>query len=189
MLAALGMKTSVDADAFLDCARKVEALGAATPTPSPDVLSRASLLTNHLLEHFGALTADGDGDGGVAAAAFCASLRTIRFVPAHSPKDGVGPYEGELALARFDSLALHADRQLLWSQVPLLRREATPPRSHWSALGLRHPPPGEVVLAHVRSLACSPPDVWAYESEPIDEVRGRGPPTFIRSASPSSALP
>lgn len=64
LLAFLGMKTSIDRDSFLECARKVQQLAGASPfgtpratePPTADVLSRAQLLATHLIEHFAVLT-------------------------------------------------------------------------------------------------------------------------------------
>jgi len=133
MLAALGMRTSIDRNAFLECARKVQQLGGAQPfgtpraeaPPTPDVLSRAALLTSHLIAHFGALTStaedDDDGnDGGdddaaratgaadrspsasisisISISSFCASLSRVRFIPSHAPSAGVAAHAGEPTL-------------------------------------------------------------------------------------------
>ena len=170
VLAFLGMKTSIDRASFLDCARKVEqlaggpALGEARADgpPSPDVLSRASLLAHHLIEHFGALTESDDESDIYHATEFCTALSRVRFVPSHEPARGVAPHEGEATLACFAELALHQDRLLVWTAAPLLQRDLTPPRSHWAELGVLHPPPAETVLAHALALAQSPPDVASY---------------------------
>ena len=66
---------------------------------------------------------------------------------------------------------MHQDRQLLWTQAPLLSSGMTPPRSHWRALGLLHPPPANIVLAHVQQLVALPPDLWPY-GEPMEETLG-----------------
>ena len=191
MLAALGMRTSIDRNTFLECARKVrcscapshsmqvpstaslqlgpplqhasaqhgvlpspsplsplsqvQQLGGAQPfgtpraeaPPTPDVLSRAALLTSHLIAHFGALTStaedDDDGnDGGdddaaratgaadrspsasisisISISSFCASLSRVRFIPSHAPSAGVAAHAGEPTLACFAELALHQVR-------------------------------------------------------------------------------
>ena len=105
--------------------------------PTPDVLSRAALLTSHLIAHFGALTStaedDDDGnDGGgddaaratgaadrstsasisisISISSFCASLSRVRFIPSHAPSAGVAAHAGEPTLACFAELALHQVR-------------------------------------------------------------------------------
>ena len=59
MLGALGMKTQVDRDAFLQCAKKVEALGASTSDrPPPDVrLSLDPTASSHSSTHPAPLSA------------------------------------------------------------------------------------------------------------------------------------
>jgi hypothetical protein len=119
----------------------VQQLGGAQPfgtpraeaPPTPDVLSRAALLTSHLIAHFGALTStaedDDDGnDGGgddaaratgaadrspsasISISIFCASLSRMRFIPSHAPSAGVAAHAGEPTLACFAELALHQVR-------------------------------------------------------------------------------
>ena len=174
------MKTRVDAEAFVRCARKVEALGAATQgaPPTADVLARAALLTAHLHDNFLTLCSGTEEGGGLAqgpttafadADAFCGALRGVRFVPSHAASALAGPHEGEPVLACFGELALHQDRRLLWTVAPVLRREWAPPRELWPALGLLHPPPMESVLAHAAQLAAWAPDAWPFDgaAEPL----------------------
>ena len=56
----------------------------------------------------------------------------------------------------------------------MLRREWTPERELWPALGLLHPPPMPKVLAHAAQLAAWAPDAWPFDSaaEPLREVVG-----------------
>ena len=179
------MKTRVDAEAFVRCARKIEALGAATQgaPPTADVLARAALLTAHLHDNFLTLCSGTEEGGGLAqgpttafadADAFCGALRGVRFVPSHAASALAGPHEGEPLLACFGELALHQDRRLLWTVAPVLRREWAPPRELWPALGLLHPPPMENVLAHAAQLAAWAPDAWPFDgvAEPLREVVG-----------------
>jgi len=62
MLGSLGMKTKVDRGAFLQCARKVEALGrceeGCEEALSPDVLAKAALLATHLIDNLAELVTD-----------------------------------------------------------------------------------------------------------------------------------
>jgi sacsin len=181
LLAALGMKTSIDRESFLECARKVQQLAGGQPfgnprvacgALSPDVLSRAMLLARHLVEHFGALTATDDDEVGAErrASDFCATLGRLRFVPSNEPLVGVGPHAGEPTLACFAELALNQDRHLVWTEVPLLKRDLTPPRTSWQDLGLLHPPPATTVLSHGLSISQHPPDQWPYSDDPSDSA-------------------
>jgi hypothetical protein len=104
------MKTRVDAEAFVRCARKVEALGVAQAQggapPTADVLARAALLSAHLHDNFLTLCSSTEG-GGLGpgptafadADAFCDALRGVRFVPSHAASALAGPHEGEPVLA------------------------------------------------------------------------------------------
>jgi hypothetical protein len=67
---------------------------------------------------------------------------------------------------------LHQDRHLVWSVAPLLKRELTPPRSHWGELGLLHPPPPSLVLAHGLTISAEAPDAWPYPEDPAELVVG-----------------
>ena len=180
LLAALGMKTSVDRGSFLDCARKVQAQAGCGPFGTPrhssapltaETSARAELLSRYLIEHFTTLATCDDDMG---ASDFCSLLARVRFIPSTEPAAGVAPYAGEPVLACFAELALHQDRHLVWTAVPLLERQLTPPHSHWQDLGLLHPPPAAAVLAHALTLAESPPDAWPYppESAGVEAVVG-----------------
>ena len=146
MLGDLGMKCAVDRDAFIQCARRVEQLGvlAAGAPPSPDTVARAEMLARHLAEHLTALTAEPgeEGDNDVSGpAVFCDAIKGLRFLPAHDPDAAAPPHGGTPRLCAFEEVGLHQDRRLLWTAAPLLRREHTPPRTHWAALGVLQPPP------------------------------------------------
>ena len=152
LLTALGMKTRVDAEAFVRCARKVEALGAATQgaPPTADVLARAALLTAHLHDNFLTLCSGTEEGGGLAlgpttafadADAFCGALRGVRFVPSHAASALAGPHEGEPVLACFGELALHQDRRLLWTVAPVLRRANPAPHPNPSPNPTSNPTP------------------------------------------------
>ena len=67
---------------------------------------------------------------------------------------------------------LHQDRHLVWIVAPLLKRELTPPRSHWGELGLLHPPPPSLVLAHGLTISAEAPDAWPYPEDPAELVVG-----------------
>ena len=96
----------------------------------------------------------------------------VRFIPSHAPSASVAAHAGEPTLACFAELALHQDRHLVWSVAPLLKRELTPPRSHWEALGVHHPPPTSLVLAHGLTISAEAPDAWPYPEDPAELVMG-----------------
>ncbi|MFS7960330.1 hypothetical protein Hanom_Chr08g00701961 [Helianthus anomalus] len=142
-----GLRTTRDADTVLQCARRIEFLGAESMTKhvganqvSLEIWSLAETLIDTVLEN-SALLHDHS---------FCSVLAKIACVPAEK---GFPFRTGKRGVTRvvcsYSDAILLDDWPLAWTVAPILSK--APPDYSWGALQLRSPPPFTTVLNHLQA--------------------------------------
>nr|XP_043613326.1 uncharacterized protein LOC122585271 [Erigeron canadensis] len=149
-----GLQNTSDAAIVLECARRVEFLGAesmkyaggdfseTTTEVSAQVWSLAETLISVVFERFDFLYSHN----------FCSIFGKIACIPAEfgfpfeSEKKGV-----KRVLCSYSEAILLKDWPLAWTIAPILTRESlVPPEYSWGALQLTSPPPFTNVLEHLK---------------------------------------
>jgi hypothetical protein len=164
-----GLKRHMDRDAFLDAARGAarRAAGLAKPWNGGDEVLVLSLpgeqITPEAQAAWGAACALADllsqgeeeAEGllwGQEGREFGRKVGEVPFFPAWVWRPGTGAPGA--ALARLRNCAAAQDWPLVWAALPVLASDAAapPPKEHWSALGLRSPPPFDAVLCQLAAV-------------------------------------
>ncbi len=149
ILRELDLKTVVDKETFLLCARSVA---------SEESVSKSMALHKYLVANF----AD------FFDPVFARDLGGIKCVPAKS-------FPGyELTLTSYKNISTYKDANLSFTCSPILSEEVCPPQVMWSSLGIVSPPKIDVVLRHLRNLTKDGGflDRWEYKEDSIIAVFG-----------------
>ncbi|KAH7569811.1 hypothetical protein JRO89_XS05G0003000 [Xanthoceras sorbifolium] len=157
-----GLRTSIEADAILECARRVEFLGnecLKSPVDLDDFGTDFLRSDNEVSMEIWALA------GSIAEAVFsnfavlygsnfCNQLGKIAFVPAELGLPNVyGKKGGKRVLTAYSEAIISKDWPLAWSCAPILSRQnVVPPEYSWSGLQLRSPPTFSTVLKHLQVI-------------------------------------
>lgn len=161
ILRKVGLRTSIETDIMLECAKRVEFLGSECMKPTAvldnletDILSSQNeisleiwLLAESLLKaifsNFAVLYSN----------YFCNILGKIACVPAENGFPGDrGIQGGRKVLCSFSEAIILKDWPLAWSCAPILSRQGVPPEYSWGPLHLRSPPPFTTVLRHLQVI-------------------------------------
>jgi hypothetical protein len=157
-----GLKSKIDRDGFLQCARHVE--GLCSFPLDPEVEDKSSQLLRFLIEH----------DDDFYDSTFARALATVKFVPAEmiewndemnerNKDENIGGM-----LVSFSDAAVYKDRHLIWSSKPVIPVHLVPPQMMWSSLSIKTPPETELVLRHFKCLITSPNfDRWPFPDPPV----------------------
>ncbi|KAK1273593.1 hypothetical protein QJS04_geneDACA019168 [Acorus gramineus] len=153
-----GLRTSLEADVIVECARKIEYLGIESmkSTVDPDGLitdfsdqnevstelwSLATSLVDSIFLNFALLYSN----------TFCNTLSKISFVPAEKGFPTIsGKKGGKRVLSSYGDAILLKDWPLAWSSAPILSRKVVPPEYSWGVFHLRSPPAFPLVLKHLQ---------------------------------------
>ncbi|XVE66342.1 hypothetical protein DITRI_Ditri08aG0072500 [Diplodiscus trichospermus] len=158
ILRKVGLRTAIEADVILECARRVEFLGGECMKSAGDfddfetdmnychgevsmeVWTLAESVIEAVLTNFAVLYGNN----------FCNLLGEISCVPAELGLPNVG---GKRVLASYSEAILSKDWPLSWSCAPILSRQnVIPPEYSWGALHLRSPPAFATVLKHLQII-------------------------------------
>lgn len=157
-----GLRTSIEADVILECAKRVEYLGVECmkDVEVPDELSvwnsknevsfeiwvLAETLVKTIFANFAVLYGNN----------FCNLLGKIACVPAEKGFPNVGgKRSGNRVLSSYSEAILMKDWPLAWSCAPILSMQSVvPPEYAWGPLHLSSPPAFSSVLRHLQ--------VWLY---------------------------
>ncbi|GAB4842779.1 hypothetical protein Ancab_012754 [Ancistrocladus abbreviatus] len=162
ILRKLGLRTAVEADIILDCARRVEFLGAeyikqcgeedsfdtelanSQIELSLEMLSLAESVLEAIFANFAILYSNN----------FCNALGKIVCVPAERGLPNMGGKRGgKRVLSSYSETILLKDWPLAWSCAPILSKaNVVPPEYSWGLLHLRSPPPFLTVLKHLQII-------------------------------------
>lgn len=161
ILKKLGLRTTVEADVMLECAKRVAFLGVesmrSTTTDdfgsqfthyqdqvSKEIWMLAGSVVEAVFSNFAVLYSN----------SFCSSLGKIAFVPAEfGPQNVGGKKGGRRVLTSYSEAILSKDWPLAWSSAPILSRQnVIPPEYSWAALQLRSPPAFSTVLRHLQVI-------------------------------------
>ncbi|CAN0226515.1 unnamed protein product [Phaeothamnion confervicola] len=71
-----------------------------------------------------------------------------------------------MVLARFRDAAIHRDRNLVYTVMPVHVEDQQPPQLQFSSLGIKTPPPPRIVLRHLRNLIEAGLEHWTYRDPP-----------------------
>lgn len=154
-----GLRTSTEADVMLECAKRVEFLGAeCTKYRGPvddfdadsfnsknevslEIWLLAETFVKAVFANFAILYRNN----------FCNLLRKIACIPAEKgfPNFG-GKKGGRGVLCSYTESILLKDWPLAWSCAPILTKSVVPPEYSWGALQLRNPPAFSTVLKHLQ---------------------------------------
>lgn len=157
-----GLQNTSDADIVLECARRVEFLGAESMKPSgfvddfeedfsntrtevsSEIWSLAETLITAIFANFAVLYGNN----------FCNILGKIACIPAEKGFPSLsGKKGGKRVLCSYSEAILLKDWPLAWSVAPILSRQSmVPPEYSWGALQLRSPPPFTIVLKHLQAI-------------------------------------
>lgn len=159
ILRKVGLRTSIEPDIMLECAKRVEFLGSEYMRPAAvldnletDILRSQNeisfeiwLLAESLLKaifsNFAVLYSNN----------FCNILGKIACVPAENGFPGAcGTQAGRKVLCSYNEAIILKDWPLAWSCAPILSRQGVPPEYSWGPLHLRSPPPFATVLKHLQ---------------------------------------
>ncbi|KAK4261932.1 hypothetical protein QN277_004866 [Acacia crassicarpa] len=157
ILRKLGLRTSIEVDVILDCARRVEFLGSecmkssdvddfesdmsnSNNEVSREVWMLAGSVIEFIFSNFALYFSNN----------FCDILGRIACVPAEL---GFPSVHCKRVLASYSEAILPKDWPLAWSCAPILsRQQIVPPEYSWGALHLRSPPPISTVLKHLKLI-------------------------------------
>ncbi|KAJ0674652.1 putative transcription factor C2H2 family [Helianthus annuus] len=159
-----GLQNTGDPDIVLECARRVEFLGAESMKPKSSgfvddfeedfsntrsevpltIWSLAETLIGAIFANFAVLYSNN----------FCNTLGKIACVPAEKGFPSVsGKKGGKRALCSYSESILLKDWPLAWSTAPILSKQSmVPPEYSWGPLQLRSPPPFTIVLKHLQAI-------------------------------------
>ncbi|KAK9117869.1 hypothetical protein Scep_015962 [Stephania cephalantha] len=154
-----GLRTAMEEDVILECAKKVEYLGhecvkyKEDPEDfdvdinceiSPEIWSLASAVVEAIFSNF----------AGLYSNRFCDLLGKVAFVPAVKGHPHVAGKKGRRkVLCSYNEAILPKDWPLGWSIAPILASQnAVPPEFSWGALHLRSPPVFSTVLNHLQAV-------------------------------------
>lgn len=157
-----GLRTSIEADMIVQCAKKIETMGNVVMSSLEDqddfeadlsdrkneipleLWSLAESVVNVILANFATLYDNG----------FCQKIGEIVFVPAEKGFPSIGGKRGgRRVLASYSEAILSKDWPLAWSSAPILAKQAiVPPEFSWGAFRLRSPPAFSTVLKHLQSV-------------------------------------
>ncbi|XP_071734151.1 uncharacterized protein [Rutidosis leptorrhynchoides] len=157
-----GLKNTGDADIVLECARRVEFLGAESMKSSGfvddfeeefsntksevslEIWSLAETLIGSIFANFAVLYGNN----------FCNVLGKIACVPMEKGFPSVsGKIGGKRVLCSYSEAIILKDWPLAWSVAPILSKQnMVPPEYSWGALQLRSPPPFTTVLKHLQAI-------------------------------------
>lgn len=157
-----GLQNTSDPDIVLECARRVEFLGAESMKSkssgfvddfeedfsntrtevSLEIWSLAETLIGAIFANFAVLYSTN----------FCNVLGKIACVPAEKGFPSVsGKKGGKRVLCSYSEAILLKDWPLAWSVAPILSKQSiVPPEYSWGPLQLRSPPPFTVLLKHLQ---------------------------------------
>lgn len=153
-----GLRTATEADAILECAKRVEFLGSecvksrdlddfeeltgSQNEVSQEIWMLAGSLIDAIFLNFAVLYGNN----------FCNLLGKIACVPAELGFPDVGGKKGgKRVLTSYNEAILSKDWPLAWSCAPILSRQSyVPPEYSWGSLQLRSPPAFSTVLKHLQ---------------------------------------
>ncbi|KAK1566595.1 hypothetical protein Q3G72_001766 [Acer saccharum] len=153
-----GLRTSIEADIILECARRVEFLGNECLKSQVDLDDfEADLLRSDneiSMEIWGLagsiIEAVFSNFAVLYGSNFCNQLGMITFVPAEL---GLPNVCGKRVLTAYSEAIISKDWPLAWSCAPIISRQSfVPPEYSWSALQLRSPPTFSTVLKHLQVI-------------------------------------
>ncbi|KAK9106331.1 hypothetical protein Syun_022342 [Stephania yunnanensis] len=154
-----GLRTAMEEDVILECAKKVEYLGhecvkyKEDPEDfdvdinceiSPEIWSLASAVVEAIFSNF----------AGLYSNRFCDLLGKVAFVPAVKGHPHVAGKKGRRkVLCSYNEAILPKDWPLGWSIAPILASQnVVPPEFSWGALHLSSPPVFSTVLNHLQAV-------------------------------------
>ncbi|XP_047319790.1 sacsin isoform X2 [Impatiens glandulifera] len=160
ILRKIGLRTASDAEVILECARKVESMGAESTKSNGDfdefgssisstdeipleLWSLAESVVKAIFSNFAVFYSNN----------FCNTLGKIACVPSEKGFPNIG---GKRVLCSFSEAVLLKDWPLAWSSAPILSRQnVVPPEYSWGALHLKSPPAFQTVLKHLQEIGRS----------------------------------
>ncbi|XP_028766970.1 sacsin [Neltuma alba] len=157
ILRKLGLRTAIEVDVILDCARRVEFLGneclkssdmddfeSDSSNTNKEVSREVWMLAGSVIEFISSNFARYFSNN------FCDILGRIACVPAEL---GFPSVHCKRVLASYSEAILSKDWPLAWSCAPILSRpQIVLPEYSWGALHLRSPPPFSMVLKHLKEI-------------------------------------
>ncbi|RWV83053.1 hypothetical protein GW17_00055390, partial [Ensete ventricosum] len=155
-----GLRTFLQADTIIECARKIEKLGnehigdrqdaddfeadfsGNQNDVSFEVWNLAVSLVETILANFASLYDN----------SFCENLGKISFIPAEKGFPSIsGKKGGKRVLTSYSDAVLLKDWPLAWTIAPILvKQNVVPPEYSWGAFRLRSPPLFSTVLKHLQ---------------------------------------
>lgn len=155
-----GLRTASEADVILECAKKVELIGAECMKPAGDlddfgmdlanshneipneIYSLAGSVVDVIFANFAVLYSNN----------FCNVLGETACVPAELGLPNIGGKKGgKRVLTSYNDAIVLKDWPLAWSSAPILSRQnVVPPEYSWGSLHLRSPPAFSKVLKHLQ---------------------------------------
>uniref|UniRef100_A0A7N0RD15 RING-type domain-containing protein n=1 Tax=Kalanchoe fedtschenkoi TaxID=63787 RepID=A0A7N0RD15_KALFE len=156
-----GLRTAVEPDVIIECAKRVEILGTeckkllvdyghieadkmnSMNEVSSEIWSLAISVLEHVFANFAVLYSN----------SFCGLLGEIKCVPAEKGFPSLGGKKGgQRVLTSYSEAVLLKDWPLAWSCNPILIRQCVPPEYSWGAFHLRSPPAFSTVLKHLQVI-------------------------------------
>src|SRR3546814_697435 len=141
------MRNDLDKPLFLRFVRDVERLALVNVE---EAYKRGARLIGYI--------ADGDASAHLFDTQFCKDLKEVSCVPVMVPQgmSASGHMAFEKSLLKFSEIAAPTTAPLVFSVLPVLASDLTPPQLWFSKLGIIANPPTEVVLRHFRNLMQGP---------------------------------
>ncbi|KAK3017644.1 hypothetical protein RJ639_003236 [Escallonia herrerae] len=156
-----GLRTATEMDVVIECAKKVESMGAECTNPvgflddfetdlfnlkneiSMEIWSLAETLVRAIFSNFAVLYGNN----------FCNLLGKIACIPAEKGFPNIGGKKGgKRVLCSYSEAIVLKDWPLAWSCAPILSSRVVPPEYSWGALQLRSPPAFPTVLKHLKVI-------------------------------------
>ncbi|KAL4575550.1 hypothetical protein LXL04_022397 [Taraxacum kok-saghyz] len=159
-----GLQNTGDPEVVLECARRVEFLGAESMKPKPsgfvgdfeedfedtraevslEIWSVGETLVSAVFGNFAVLYGN----------SFCNTLGKIACIPAEKGFPSIsGKKGGKRVLCSYSEALMLKDWPLGWSVAPILSKQSVvPPEYAWGSLYLKSPPPFTTVLKHLQAI-------------------------------------
>lgn len=160
-LAELGMKSTMDRDAYWQCIEQIRSWPASKVAEDPDCAKKALATASLFVHHFDMLA---DGEDGRR---LLQDLSKVKVLPRLDP---TAPGRQTMRLYAYAECVIPENAYLCWLYCPVLTPDVLPPAAGHGALGISTEVPTDIIvenLCRISSEAFSP-EKWPFSRPPAE---------------------